>query len=391
MKYLVSIILLILSVHLLNAQCNNSGAYFPIYAEYDDDYGDAESKYSWSSGIYNLSQIGSAGNINSITFLIEDPVTVNDTYSNQEIWMRHTSINSYTNDDYPGTTGFVRVYIGDIQISGANFSNNGYCNVVLDNAFNYNGTDNLEILFLNKSGFATSEDVFFYSTNYNASLSNRVGKYGASYISFSEATSNGGEGGRKTINTALGFNTSNSVNCNSFESTLPITLQAFDLNTEKDLVTIEWSTQSEVNNAYFTLEHSTDGLNYNMIKELKGAGNSNTKKSYSYIDKSATDGLNYYRLKQTDFDGRYKYFYSKSINITSHSLIRIFPNPAKDVVYVKSNERINKLELYDITGSLIYKQNNINSRTYILHRKDLRKGTYLLKINETNYQKLIFE
>ena len=56
----------------------------------------------------------------------------------------------------------------------------------------------------------------------------------------------------------------------------------------------------EINNSYFTVEHSKDGLPYEEVGTVPGAGNSDAVLSYSLTDTHPFMNVTYYRLKQTD-------------------------------------------------------------------------------------------
>lgn len=91
-------------------------------------------------------------------------------------------------------------------------------------------------------------------------------------------------------------------------SSLPIELlnfQAFELDGH---VRLNWSVASEINNAFFSLERSEDGINYEMLTTKKGRGNAFTVKDYSFVDTLPKIGYSYYRLRQIDFDGSSKAF-----------------------------------------------------------------------------------
>lgn len=91
-------------------------------------------------------------------------------------------------------------------------------------------------------------------------------------------------------------------------TTLPIELIHFKGTKEGDINYFEWSTASEKNNDYFSIERSKDGLNWTEVVKKYGAGNSNSKQFYQAYDQSPENTVNYYRLNQTDFDGKRKYF-----------------------------------------------------------------------------------
>ena len=71
-------------------------------------------------------------------------------------------------------------------------------------------------------------------------------------------------------------------------------------------VDLTWSTASEINNDYFTIERSQNGVYFQEFDIVEGAGNSTHKINYSLIDRDPFDGISYYRLKQTDYDGKFE-------------------------------------------------------------------------------------
>ncbi len=85
---------------------------------------------------------------------------------------------------------------------------------------------------------------------------------------------------------------------------LPIQLKSFDVVTVGNIVKINWVTATETNNDKFSVERSSDGVNWQVIKTIKGAGTSATQISYEIIDNAPVSGIGYYRLRQTDFDSR---------------------------------------------------------------------------------------
>lgn len=103
---------------------------------------------------------------------------------------------------------------------------------------------------------------------------------------------------------------------------LPIELLSFNVNNTNNKNIIVWSTATETNNDYFTLERSTDGVEWETISTVNGHGNPNTLSKYHITDKSYINTLNYYRLSQVDFNG----------NTESFSVVSIDNTPVKKVL-----------------------------------------------------------
>lgn len=148
---------------------------------------------------------------------------------------------------------------------------------------------------------------------------------------------------------------------------LPITLSAFNATLQSDeTVRITWSTSAEINNAYFSLERSVNGTDFEIINEQEGAGNSTTLLNYSFTDLHPVSGTNYYRLKQVDFDGTFTYGPIRQVTLTgtttngglSANEIGVFPNPSTGVFTFtnKNNTEITGLTVTDIKGQVIKQQ-----------------------------------
>lgn len=189
----------------------------------------------------------------------------------------------------------------------------------------------------------------------------------------------------------LGPKTVNVQDCS-----LPISLLLFNCRLNDDIVDINWVTANEINNDYFTIERSKDGLVFTPIIYTKGAGTSNGEIEYLEIDKNPYYGVSYYRLKQTDYDGSSDYsgivtIYRKSDIANS---ISIYPNPFNDIITVSfSNVEINNslIKILDISGRIL-RTDIIESNIYTMNLSQYPKGIYILQVSfegENYFDKII--
>lgn len=88
---------------------------------------------------------------------------------------------------------------------------------------------------------------------------------------------------------------------------LPIELLYFQASEHDRYNHLTWSTASETNNDYFNIEKTQDGVVFYNIATIKGAGNSSSQNYYEYDDYDLNNNVTYYRLKQTDYDGKFKH------------------------------------------------------------------------------------
>lgn len=150
---------------------------------------------------------------------------------------------------------------------------------------------------------------------------------------------------------------------------LPVELVKFDVVEENNAIRISWTTASEINNDYFTIERSNDAINWIEIEKTDGNGNSTQYLNYSITDLFPLSGTSYYRLKQTDFDGKTSVFPPKSIHYDAAKDFDVFPNPAKEKLIIRNfSEAECETELYSAMGMQVYTPFYTTSKEkYLIH------------------------
>ncbi|MGE0562578.1 MAG: T9SS type A sorting domain-containing protein [Flavobacteriales bacterium] len=178
---------------------------------------------------------------------------------------------------------------------------------------------------------------------------------------------------------------------------LPVELMYFDVKCiDNKFVEISWETATEVNNDYFTLEKSIDGLHYEVSQIVNGAGNSNQINHYSVVDYSPNyQEATYYRLKQTDYNGSFKYYEPKAIqcqNQLSDIHLNVHANPISNELNFTVSSPLSgtlNIMLMDCLGRVIINQpDNIEKGNTKLNIKTnhLSKGVYFLTAVFNNQQ-----
>ena len=168
---------------------------------------------------------------------------------------------------------------------------------------------------------------------------------------------------------------------------LPIELLSFTAKLVGDQVLTQWSTATETNNDYFTVEHSTDGINFESVGVVDGAGNSVHTLTYAYVHEYPVRGVNYYRLKQTDYDGRSGYSDVVAVKVVrAPSGISVYPSPAiQDITleFYSTRGEAASIQVTDVIGQLVLEEaitldKGMVSR--ILPVKMLADGLYTITI-----------
>ncbi len=136
-------------------------------------------------------------------------------------------------------------------------------------------------------------------------------------------------------------------------SILPVTyskeLRAYKQNNS---ITLEFSLAQQINNSHFDILHSVDGILFTAIGTILGEGNSSIEKEYLFIHEKPQIGINYYTIKQVDLDGNFSFSRISSVIYETDSPILIYPNPAKDYIYI-NNKKEKGIYIYTSHGVLV--------------------------------------
>ncbi|MBX2846018.1 MAG: T9SS type A sorting domain-containing protein [Saprospiraceae bacterium] len=168
---------------------------------------------------------------------------------------------------------------------------------------------------------------------------------------------------------------------------LPVELTNFEAerNTNNE-VEIRWTTASEFNNDFFALERSSNGLDWQTIATISGAGTTNTSTNYTYTDTDPNPAISFYRLAQTDIDGTVTY--SKVIAVSALNLenLLLYPNPATEQIVLLGKELANEdIQVFGIDGTDQSESIEILSQddsTIILNVNLLSSGWYVVQIGK---------
>ncbi len=173
---------------------------------------------------------------------------------------------------------------------------------------------------------------------------------------------------------------------------LPVTLASFNAALSNDKVLLDWSTQQEINNSYFTIEKSADGNRYEFFKKISGSVNSNAVKNYHLADFAPAAGINYYRLSQTNLDGHTTYLGTRTVVYkNSSSFTAGIINTANEEITVMVNAAktaMVAITITDITGRKIMNDNITVPAGSISKQYHLQSGLYVFTAVAANGDKL---
>ncbi len=166
-------------------------------------------------------------------------------------------------------------------------------------------------------------------------------------------------------------------------SVLPVSFLTISGDVANSTASIAWSTASEVNNHYFTIEKSTDAIHYVEVGNIEGAGTTSSMHNYNFSFEQAYNSTLYIRIKQTDYDGKFSYSNTVVTNTnTPHTNIALTlsPNPTNYGLTLQSSLGIIEyIRIIDVTGIERIILSNNNATSFVDVSK-LSAGIYFISV-----------
>ena len=162
-------------------------------------------------------------------------------------------------------------------------------------------------------------------------------------------------------------------------SVLPVEFLKFYAKTSGKTSIISFSTASETNNDYFTIERSGDGSDFDAIGEIDGAGNSSEERHYEFTDRIPLPGFNYYRIKQTDFDEKYSYSEIRSVRHYGAGKIVVSPRNTDGRLDIRTEMDSYEVAIYSSAGQEVSRFSAMSGHQSV-DIESLQAGIYFVKV-----------
>jgi uncharacterized delta-60 repeat protein len=191
-------------------------------------------------------------------------------------------------------------------------------------------------------------------------------------------------------------------------SLLPVELTSFNAKFKMNNVELNWTTETEANNYGFEIERAvtlstelvevSKGDHWQKIGFVKGSGNSNSPKQYSFVDNSPASGKLKYRLKQIDNDGSFSYSNEIEIDVDIPKVFALnqnYPNPfnpTTTITFTLAEDGLTTLKIYDILGREVHTLVNEELKAGQVYKIDfdgskLASGVYFYKLESKSMSK----
>jgi hypothetical protein len=183
------------------------------------------------------------------------------------------------------------------------------------------------------------------------------------------------------------------------DTPLPVELKSFEAVSGDRMVTLNWTTATELNNQYFEVQRSTAASGWTMVGKVDGVGTSMTEHSYSYVDHAVVNGVTYtYRLLSHDINGEV-HEYASTVEATpgapmptEYTLSQNFPNPFNpntSISYSVKEAGFVNLKVYNLIGqevaTLVAGEMPAGSYTASFTATDLPSGVYVYRLEVNNF------
>jgi hypothetical protein len=225
----------------------------------------------------------------------------------------------------------------------------------------------------------------------------RVAKTNGAGTTWFDVGGTGSAAGSGTItsNAFTTFSTFTLANATGGTNPLPIELKSFDAYYDGSEVQLEWTTASELNNDFFTVQRSADGQEFESLYTVAGNGTTTETHNYFANDAQPLYGISYYRLKQTDFDGASTFSSIVKVEaaFSGQVTFEVYPNPTDgDNTFVKlhgiGEGTSVRITVSDLVGrnllTIINTSEVAETRIIPLAIEDLPQGIYIITVSGGN-------
>lgn len=171
----------------------------------------------------------------------------------------------------------------------------------------------------------------------------------------------------------------------NLQDPLPVQYSFFSATAFQGKIKLDWQTTSEQNTAKFIVERSADGISFVSISSVPAKNQAHN--TYSFLDNNPLKGKNYYRLKQVDSNGDFKISPVIIARNAPKNKLNLYPNPAKDVLYLEHEKATGNEILYlSNAAGITLKQVSVSKNEEVskLTLAGLPAGTYFISYQTKN-------
>ena len=157
---------------------------------------------------------------------------------------------------------------------------------------------------------------------------------------------------------------------------LAVELTSFKGSTAKGQNILDWKTASEKNAAHFDIQRSSDNTAWSSIGQVKAINNAYGS-DYQFVDAQPLSGTNYYRLQMVDANGSTEASKIVAVTANGNKSLKVYPNPAKDVLTIITDANTEGVSIFDINGRLVL---SVVDKSQNVNIQNLASGVYFVRM-----------
>ncbi|MFM2134932.1 MAG: hypothetical protein RL021_332, partial [Bacteroidota bacterium] len=139
---------------------------------------------------------------------------------------------------------------------------------------------------------------------------------------------------------------------------LPVEWASFTATPFEKSCQLQWSTASEVNADFFEVQRSSDGITFEQVGIVRANGTTSELHQYGFEDRNLSSGTYYYRIRQSDFDGKFSYSLTEAVDIHSRNGLSVVPNPVSGhrfrIGLDRKSDTSSRIVLFDTYGRSVF-------------------------------------
>ena len=177
-----------------------------------------------------------------------------------------------------------------------------------------------------------------------------------------------------------------SVTATNLASALPVSLLDFKVEKEGQTALLNWTTTFESNASSFEVQRSSNASNWEILGQVKAAGESHGNRGYSFTDENPrANENNFYRLRMIDQDQSFAYSTIRKLAFEGTAETALYPNPTSEKLTIKVDDwsKVSSVQITSLQGVVVYdsKGRKFANGVAEIDMKSLPTGAYLVRIN----------
>lgn len=172
--------------------------------------------------------------------------------------------------------------------------------------------------------------------------------------------------------------------CKLSSGILPVTWLGIQAQWQNGQARITWQVAEQVNVKNYNVQQSINGYSFTDACVVNAANTNN----YSCIIAANRNSKSYYRIMQKDVDGKINHSNTVTLNPFPNISLSLYPNPAKEKLYVHGLRNFSAAVITDVNGKIIDQFSFITTSNYFDISR-LAKGIYFVRIIEDEAEQTI--